>query len=497
MGMLAIKNWLVAVFLVGYSTLIQAGQCDEIDDRLASLESGFHSTLQELARQATQDDLTSEAAATRAWAVPRSSGGARLYLPVEERGLAGEGLEAARWRLPEGCEEAWRLRFQAIRSEQAEKLYELAKDAAAVGRYSLAWRLVNRTLRQNPDHEQVRRTLGYVRQDGAWRRTYDVAQEKKGNVWDDRWGWIMATRAPRYEQGLRYFGGRWISTKEEAKRRADINQGWIVYTENYEVRTNHSQEAAVQLALQLEELRALWLQTFIRFYLPPERIADVIAGRRRLPNRSARHRVVFFRSREEYNAFLLPSQPQIEITLGIYFDREETAFFFAGDDQDSGTIRHEATHQLFQEARPAAKQIARWANFWMVEGVACYMESLEEIGEGVYSLGAPHAGRLPAARNRALEERFYVPLGPFCSYGMTALQTDPHIARLYSQASGLATFFMHAEEGAYQDAFVGALAGVYAGANSPQLLKDLTGQEYEALDRAYFDWLQNLSTAAK
>jgi glycosyltransferase involved in cell wall biosynthesis len=64
---------------------------------------------------------------------------------------------------------------------------------------------------------------------------------------------------------------------------------------------------------------------------------------------------------------------------------------------------------LFQETRPVVGDVARSENFWAVEGIACYMESLAQH-EGYYTLGGMNAGRMPAARHRLLEDNFYVPL---------------------------------------------------------------------------------------
>ena len=90
------------------------------------------------------------------------------------------------------------------------------------------------------------------------------------------------------------------------------------------------------------------------------------------------HQVVFFRDQSQYVAALQAAEPQIAKTLGYYSNSAKTAYFFAGDQQYAGTLFHEATHQLFREVRSGAIDPGRKNNFWIVEAVACYMESLAD-----------------------------------------------------------------------------------------------------------------------
>src|SRR3954466_11495636 len=53
-------------------------------------------------------------------------------------------------------------------AEHADALYELAKQAAEAGQCSLAFQWTTEVLRENPDHADARRVLGYVERDGKW-----------------------------------------------------------------------------------------------------------------------------------------------------------------------------------------------------------------------------------------------------------------------------------------------------------------------------------------
>ena len=132
------------------------------------------------------------------------------------------------------------------------------------------------------------------------------------------------------------------------------------------------------------------------------------------------------------------------MTLGIYFDHRRSSHFFAGPEQDSGTIYHEAVHQLFQESARSGKHVGALSGAWAVEGVACYFESLTALSSTpqgrIFSLGESGAGRLRAARHRRLVDNYYVPLQELTTLGMTDLRRREDVARLYSQSAGLATF---------------------------------------------------------
>ena len=102
--------------------------------------------------------------------------------------------------------------------------------------------------------------------------------------------------------------------------------------------------------------------------------------------------------------------PNIKITIGIYRDNPGCAYFFAGKDSDDRTMYHEATHQLFHESRLVAPAVGYKTNFWIVEGIAMYMESLRRE-DGYDVLGGFDDERMNAARYRLLHDHFYIPLG--------------------------------------------------------------------------------------
>jgi hypothetical protein len=151
---------------------------------------------------------------------------------------------------------------------------------------------------------------------------------------------------------------------------------------------------------------------------------------------------------------------------------------------------------LFQESGQVVANVARKNNFWIVEGIACYMESLAAHDDGRYfTLGGADAGRMAAARHRLLEDKFYVPLAELVHVGMESLQQDTRIAKLYSQCSGLADFFMHDGNGRYREALIHYLVAIYSGHATTRTLAEATGTNYETLDRQYREFMSRTAPA--
>jgi hypothetical protein len=382
------------------------------------------------------------------------------------------------------------------RQTQADALYDLATRAAEAGQFSLAYQWVTEAVRENPDHADARRVLGYEKHDGQWLTSFAARMVDAGKVWDSRFGWIGADDVARYEKGERLVGKQWVTAAVDAARRKRIDDGWQVRTDHFLVTSNESLEAAAQLAAQLEGLHQVWQQLFAGFWTSEQEVKQLFAGERLARERHQPFRVFYHRDREDYNQTLQRRQPRIAETLGIYFDTIHEAHFFAGKDQDAGTLYHETVHELFYETRPAAKHVAEAANFWVVEGVATYFETLSEHRDPTaglyYTIGQASAGRLPAARRRLLTDHYYIPLAQLTTWGETELQQQPELAKIYSEASGLSAFLMDGEQARYREPLVRYLQAIYAGHDDPQTLSKLTGRSYEELDAEYRACMQSL-----
>ena len=124
---------------------------------------------------------------------------------------------------------------------------------------------------------------------------------------------------------------------------------------------------------------------------------------------------------------------------GFYDISSRTSYFY--DSEPKNIARPNCTkitHQLFQELQRVSERLPLHRNFWALEGVAMYMESLRRHDHLVHALGGFAARRLQFARYRRLHEDFYVTAARnWCAIGRDAFQRDPRIRRLYSQSAGL------------------------------------------------------------
>lgn len=477
---LAVGLW--AVGSAGLSTARAARAVNAIEQARTELETDYAEKLEALASWCEAQGLRGEAQRTRQAARPRDPW--TLYLvTLPARQAAAKAQVAA----PE-----WESKFSALGQAQAAALLGLARQAMRAKRASLAYELVLEMLRVDPQNDEGRKLLGFVKFRGEWHTPFEAEKLKARYAWHERFGWLPQGHLARYEAGERYYNGKWISAEEEARIRSDIRSAWYVQTEHYSIRTNVSLEAGVELGQRLERLYRAWQQTFAAYSASPDQLIRLFEGR--ATGRRAdgpRHLVVYFRDRDEYRRALAMYVPEDVETTGIYIGDARTAYFYASEQVDHTTLYHEASHQLFSESKEVATHIGLRGNFWIVEGIACYLESFTE-GDDFDTLGGTASPRLAAARHRALEDNFYVPLAQLVMYGMNDLQRDPRIAMLYSQSAGLAHFLMHYDNGRYRDALLGYLAAIYAGEDRAETLAELTGRSYADLDEEYRVFLRSL-----
>jgi hypothetical protein len=449
------------------------------------LEQEFKQNLLQLADRCQDQGLLVEARTTHNWLIHRDPNRQYFFPPASTppRPLAAETTSARH---------EWHERFLQLRRQYAAQLFQLIQQSLTREQAFEAFRLLYEVLRQNPDHADARRILGYVQIDGLWRTPFAARLIDNDNVDHPQFGWLPSEHVARYEAGERYFRNRWISADQEQRRRASISQGWRIETEHYLVKTNHSLETGVALGRQLENLYTIWRQLFVGFYTTNEILARRIRGDNIELAPRRKFKVVFFRDQSEYVRELKKYQPKIELTLGIYLGRQRTAYFYAGSRDGDKTLYHEATHQLFHEShrgRHATRdEVGLRHNFWIIEGIALYMESIQQHADFL-TVGGVESGRLQYARHNVLCGNFFVPLEQLVSLGRIELQTDDRIRLFYSQAAGLTHFLMDGEAGHYRNSLVDFIRTVYNRVDQPSTLAQFCGQSYAALDAGYRQFL--------
>lgn len=350
---------------------------------------------------------------------------------------------------------------RSVDAQRGAVAFAAAQAAADRGRCAEMFRRLGETLWHDPNHAEARRALGYVRDEGAWRPA-----------------------APQ--------------SRPTNQRRPD--ETWQARGEHYTLTSSLDPDSARQVLGRLELLFHAWRQLFADFFMEGEEARALLRGQRNPRTWRRPMNVLVHATRTDYVAELRSRQPRIAETVGIYFDTARESHFFRPGPQDDpalllATMHHEGAHQLFQECRPTARSIGRSGNFWITEGVACYFESLVASGDGRMTVGGPAGGRLPAARRRALEDGYYVPLDELAGLGKAALQRRADLPPLYSQMAGMAAYLIEAEGGALREPLVRHLSAVYRGEAGPGHLPKLVGKSASQIDADYRAWLKSLPVA--
>lgn len=414
------------------------------------LDARFHEALEGLAAKCDSLALAEQAALTRKWTFPRDARRQYLFLPTPADPVQPPA------EAPDLVKK-WYARFSELRREQAKRLFVLAGSIAPADPAG-AYQLLHEVLHLHPDHADARRVLAYQGGPGIWHQKNRNPRTRRGNSTHRDFGW------PR-------------------------DKYWQVASEHFQITTNHSPEAGLEVAEQLEDFLAVWQQVFFRQISSTGALQDRLAGGTRplIPKRQ--YQVILFRDQAEYVDQLRKVEAQITKSIGYYSSRLKRAFFYVGDDSLRATRFHETTHQLLQETERVPPQVGEQSDFWVVEGVALYMESYQRF-EGYATLGGFDSNRLQFARYRALSERAYLPLQTLATYGRARLQSDKDLQAIYSQAAGLTHFLMDDPKGTLRPALLRYLEAVYQGRQTADLLPAECGADWAELDRRYHEFLK-------
>jgi len=434
--------------VVGTSFLMIAAVLAQTPSR-AEIDTTFQQQLMELAQLCEEHQLADQAKLTRGWLVSQSKASNLLFL-VPESDAAKPDSDA-----PE-LVQFWYRRFRQLRNQYADALFDHAKQI--VQRESAtAYRLLHEILRQNPDHPDARRILGYRSVNETWRRPGVTNRAKQPRYHHPKFGWQRGSF-------------------------------WQIDTPHFEIMTNSSQAAGMELGERLEIVYSAWEQLFFEYWSNTAQLAHYFEGAAPSPARK-KFQVVYFDQRSQYVDYLTQIAPRAGITLGLYQFNTEQVFLYRTTDTDAqATWHHEVTHQLFQEYRSAEPSVGQAFHGWAVEGPALYMESLR-IHDGYVTVGGIDSSRLQFARDRLFVGNFFVPLEELASLGLRSLQQDERITAIYSQAAGFSHFLMDGENQTLRRPFIQFLEKLYQRDTSLQTLQQLSGKPAAELDASYQQFL--------
>ncbi len=416
----------------------------------SKLDTAYRNQLETLAAKCDQLDLPEQAAISRRWASLRDPGRYYLFMPAPNDPVRPPAKARAIVR-------SWYKKFTEYRKEQAKQLFLLAGQEARAGHGAEAYQLLHEVLREDPDHAETRRVLGYIATSSGWRNPQQRIRRRPGTSIHPTFGW----------QRKRY---------------------WKIDSGHFQVTTNANPKIGIEVVKFLERVHAVWRQLFFDYWSTSKQLTARLEGGRTTLGPEPKFQVVVFRDRDEYVQQLGRFESQIGISVGYYSQTAKTAYFFADEKKTHRSWVHEATHQFFQETRPTTKQVGEQGNFWVIEAVALYMESLV-CHDHYCTTGGVDAERLQYARYRGLCERNLRPLAKLVALGRTEFQKDQDVRRLYSQSAGLAHFFMHADSRRLARPLVQYLLAVYQRRDGPQTLQQLAGCDDTEIDRDYIQFL--------
>lgn len=404
----------------------------------------------------------------------------------------------------------WQTKLRSLEKEYARELYLLARRAIKQRHASFAYQLVRELVYHDPDHEFGRKLLGFVLYEGEWTTPFSRTMRERF-VDHPQFGWIPKINVERYEQGERLYDGRWMSVEREASLRKEFHNGWEIETEHFSLKTNHSLEKGVEVGRKLEVYYEYFMREFAAFFNTPEQIEKLFGGGAALRGtQRGRHRILYFANREDFVEALEAENQKIAIATGFYLPSKRTSYFFYDNNPENTeaneeTMFHEVTHQLLGESSRRNLDVGEHRNFWVIEGIACYMESFEITtqidGRIAYEIGDPKHPRIYWAKRKAIDDEFYIPMERYFLYGKKEFQSAPNndvLHAYYSQSTGLVHFFMHYKDGIYKDAFIDYLSQVYSPIDrvryNPDSLEKLTEVPFNILDQQYMNYLGSLQT---
>ena len=232
---------------------------------------------------------------------------------------------------------------------------------------------------------------------------------------------------------------------------------------NFVVSSQAAERPTLEIAEACELTYAIWKQLFYGFWAGDTQRASDFDEPVHEP-----FRVVLFRTRDAYIKALRTMEPRIGISTGYYSPTQRTSFFYFDGTKSLSTLVHELTHQFFNEATGEAPAFDSNDDpgFWVIEGVALYMESISSRSIGgakLIDVGGWDSPRLQAGRYRRLHDEFWIPTDEFFQATGEKFRTTQELPAWYSQACGLTHSWLDAPSDS-RESFLEYLRGVYRGA---------------------------------
>jgi hypothetical protein len=383
----------------------------------------------------------------------------------------------------------------------AKKLYDAHQSIRCVEALSEA-------LDANADHPNAEKIRGFEQIDDGgkkiWVSHYEADLRKNHVLITAADGkpecWIQKKDKASWDKGLRpTWDGHWIPEKEERDRVKEHDMNWyVVESEHFAVKTPISRADAYEFGQLLEDYYKEYFKAFIAFF-DDDKGLDYLLNRAPL--------------KEKYRVFYYPDKHSYDLHVDNYHHGSkllhESAGFFSAETVDCypashfykterkkdvlATTYHEVTHQLFSQTRKDESARSK-NNNWVVEGVACYVETWGKDSKNNWVPGFDlNNGYLREAKAFLAEHPDWK-LGELLATDHDTFHADGVRSRNYALSCALVYFLMHADGGQRREECVRFISDYYAGnvdLEEHSLPKKL-GTDEATLARQFRDYMTKL-----
>ncbi|MEQ1829887.1 MAG: hypothetical protein ABL921_28250, partial [Pirellula sp.] len=245
----------------------------------------------------------------------------------------------------------------------------------------------------------------------------------------------------------------------------------MLTTQNFEIASQTGTKPTEEVAEVCERAYAIWKQLFFPYWS-----GGKLSPPRYIPTTNKRFSVAVYRDKTAYTNALKTIERNVGISTGYYEPNRNISLFYWDGAKTSPTIIHELVHQFFFESSAQEVVLNTDTNpgFWVVEGIALYLESMSTrtVGGGtMVEVGGWDASRFQAARYRRLHDEYWIDWDDFRSASGAEFRRNPEINKWYSHASGLAQLWMDNTD-EHRRGFVDYIASVYVGKANAELLRE-------------------------
>lgn len=426
---------------------------DATHAKISEARREYHESLRSLAAQCREAGRQDLAGGVEKRIVMHRPDRQTIYLPpARSEKLSADSADAEAVKLED--------QLRVAGNEYANRLLELAREASSGTSGAAAYQLLHEALVADPDHEAIRKMLGYSL--------------------DGEHGWIQSPLAVKLRA-------------VPARKRQEI-AGWnkdsyqVIESMHFSI-SSADPEAGVDAARYLERTYDVWRQVWFDYWSSVSELRKWMDGEGSANASRRNHDVILFRDHEHYQSGLA-DVPGIAISTGYYVEDRRASFFYGGSPPPLDTWKHEIVHQLLQECGGSKRTIASYGHAALVEGLAMYFESLRDYGHYA-TLGGFDSLRLQYARLRLDRSGFYMPLEQLDAMDRDELLGLPEdeIRAVYSQSAGLTQFLFNGQEGKYRDGLIRFAKQLYQGRAKDDGLAAATAPFFQ-IDREYKEYLQ-------